>query len=222
MTRTLLAAVLLLGLVPFARAQDMPLSQILIDGEGWKKVEGKAEKPEVYTGAVRKTGRGNESFIAEVIVRESHTIAVRHNPGQKQNSPLTWIFPLPDALKEPSALAFFPDGATLLVGDTGGKYIWAFSIGRGRTTGGEAYCPLRLPPSKNGTDVTSLVIDTDGRIYAATEIGVQVFDPTGRLCGVLTPAAPGKPKFMAFEGDQLTLWIENTKYTRKLNTTGAK
>ena len=53
-------------------------------------------------------------------------------------------------------------------------------------------------------------------------IGVQVFDPTGRLCGVLTPAAPGRPEHLAFEGDRLTLWVGDTKYARKLNTRGAK
>ena len=72
------------------------------------------------------------------------------------------------------------------------------------------------------TIVTGLVVDRDGRIYAATDIGVQVFDPTGRLCGVLTPAAPGRPEFLAFEGDKLTHWIGDTKYERKLNTTGVK
>ena len=45
MTRALLTAATLLALAPVATAQDMPLSQILIDGEGWKKAEGKPEKP---------------------------------------------------------------------------------------------------------------------------------------------------------------------------------
>jgi enterochelin esterase family protein len=91
-----------------------------------------------------------------------------------------------------------------------------------RITDGAPYCPLRSSRGQSPPEVNALCIDTDGRIYAATEIGVQVFDPTGRLCGVMTPAAPGKPEFMTFEGDQLTLWIGDTKYTRKLNTTGAK
>ena len=81
---------------------------------------------------------------------------------------------------------------------------------------------LRPRRGENTVEVTSLTTDKDGRIYAATEIGVQVFDPTGRLCGVLTPAAPGKPERLAFDGDKLTLWIGNTKYARKLNTTGVK
>ena len=68
--------------------------------------------------------------------------------------------------------------------------------------------------------MTSLASDRDGRIYAATDIGVQVFDPSGRICGILTPAAPGKPEDLRFEGDTLTLWIGDTKYARKLRTQG--
>ena len=43
----------------------------------------------------------------------------------------------------------------------------------------------------------------DGRIYAATEIGVQVFDPTGRLCGVLTPARAAPRSAYAPEATRL-------------------
>ena len=41
-----------------------------------------------------------------------------------------------------------------------------------------------------------------GRLYAATPVGVQVFDPTGRLSGVLLepePAAP-EPTALTFGG----------------------
>ena len=35
--------------------------------------------------------------------------------------------------------------------------------------------------------------DTLGRFYVTTALGVQVFDPTGRLCGVLTRPQLDKP-----------------------------
>ena len=65
-----------------------------------------------------------------------------------------------------------------------------------------------------------MVVDEDGRIYAATEIGVQVFDPSGRLCGVLTLPATGKMHRFRFSGDQLMLRVGDTEYTRRLNTIG--
>ena len=175
MTRFLIAAALALTVAPSALAQDMPLSQILIDGEGWKKADAPGAKP-----------------------------------------------PALGASTHPATLS--PDRGTLFVAVTGERFLFAAPA---RADGGTAspavpYAPLRLKRGAKSIEVTSLATDTAGRIYAATDLGVQVFDPTGRLCGVLTPAAPGKPEHLAFEGDKLTLWIDDTKYERKLRTQGAK
>ena len=177
MTRTLTALATLLALAPLARAQDMPLSQILIEGEVWKKVKSPAPIPLMPGG-------------------------------------LHWMPPgtvMIDSL----------DHGTTFMCRNEVSAILAIPSGTGISGPGEPYCPLRLPRGKKAIIVSGLLLDRDGRIYAATEIGVQVFDPTGRLCGVLTPAAPGMPRHMAFEGDQLTMWIGDTKYTRKLNAKGA-
>jgi enterochelin esterase family protein len=85
----------------------------------------------------------------------------------------------------------------------------------------QPYAPLRVKRGEKSIDVLGLTTDKDGRIYAATEIGVQVFDPTGRLCGVMT-TPKGKAEWFVFEGDTLTLWIGETKYARKLRTAGVK
>ena len=70
------------------------------------------------------------------------------------------------------------------------------------------------------TDVSSLTVDMAGRIYAATPLGVQVFDPTGRLSGVLLPPARGEMKLLGWEKDVLVVWIGERKYTRKMNAMG--
>jgi sugar lactone lactonase YvrE len=153
-----------------ALAQDMPLSQILIDGEGWKKVES----------------------------------------------------PVPRVVNA-QALTHSPDGSAIFRWTpASGRFVEARQTKANDAQPYVAYCPLRLKRGQKPIAVAGLTADKDGRIYAATEIGVQVFDPTGRMCGVLTPAAPGTPTSMAFEGDKLTLWIGETKYARKLRTEGAK
>src|SRR5438874_1257049 len=48
MRRTWLAAFALLLSSTTLRAQDMPLSQILIDGEGWKKVNNPGKLPQPF------------------------------------------------------------------------------------------------------------------------------------------------------------------------------
>jgi hypothetical protein len=158
-----------------ALAQDMPLSQILIDGEGWKKVAAPGPKP-----------------------------------------------PEPIIPTHPTTIS--SDGGTLFVAVPGERFLFAVPARADGSASGPAvpYALLRLKRGEKSIEVTGLATDKDGRIYAATDLGVQVFDPTGRLCGVLTPAAPGKPEHLAFEDDKLTLWIGNTKYERKLNTRGVR
>ncbi|MBN9121711.1 MAG: hypothetical protein J0I06_21655 [Planctomycetes bacterium] len=156
-----------------AAAQDMPLSQILIDDAGWKKVREPGPKP-------HRTNANVQTYSA--------------------------------------------DGGTRFFHISGGAFLWAEPVVEGGSVNfrGAPYAPLRTRRGESSIEVTGLATDRDGRIYAATEIGVQVFDPTGRLCGVLTPAAPGKSERLAFEGDTLTLWAGETKYARKLRTEGAK
>jgi hypothetical protein len=172
MNRFFIAGVLAIVASSPAFAQDMPLSQIVIDGEGWKKAENVGEKPKPQPGK-----------------------RITHSPDR---STMFQALPIPV------------------------RYLHAgprYEGGYGPFT---PCAPLRTKRGEMTIAVTSLATDKDGRIYAATEMGVQVFDPTGRLCGVLTPAAPGKPEHLAFEGDLLTHWIGETKYARKLNTQGAK
>ncbi|HEY1188296.1 MAG TPA: hypothetical protein VGE74_11600 [Gemmata sp.] len=174
MTRFFTTAARLLVTASVGLARDMPLSQIVIPGEGWKKVA---------------------------------------SPGARPTAPR-------------------PNPLTTLSADRGTAFIaarerllWAAPVGsQGSVVASSApYAPIRQKPgATQPTEVTGLAADRNGRIYAATEIGVQVFDPTGRMCGVLTPAAAGVPNHLAFEGDTLTLWIGNTKYAKELNTGGAK
>ena len=168
-------ALFCLALTP-ARAQDMPLSDILIDGEGWKKVKepGAAPKP---------AAEGTAMYLMRPT--DSGTV-----------------------------FAWAPHSSCILAcqAHADGKLV----------TLPMPYAPLRTKRGEKTIGVGGVVLDRDGRIYAATDLGVQVFDPTGRLCGVLTPAVPGKPEHLAFEGDQLTLWVGDEKYARKLSAHGTK
>ncbi|MDB5312493.1 MAG: hypothetical protein JWO38_6695 [Gemmataceae bacterium] len=171
MTRILLSLPVLLLLAPVAAAQDMPLSQILIDGEGWKKTD---------------------------------------SPG-----------PRPSAAGQPSTTS--PDRSTIFTWSPGERFLHAAQTRPdGEPVARSPYAPLRLARGEKGATVPSLTTDKDGRIYAATPIGIQVFDPTGRLCGVVTAPAPGKMEHLGFEGEQLTAWVGETKYVRKVKTTGVK
>ena len=189
MTRKLFALALLVGVAPTARSQDMPLSQILIDGEGWVKVGRDPEERPRPPRPAMPTGFDLPPGIGPILVsRDRQTVYVVKGKA--------------------NAITAYPHRLDTKPADFQRL--------------GAPYCPLRTKPGEAGIAVTGLTTDHAGRIYAATEIGVQVFDPTGRLCGVLTPAAPGTPSHLSFEGNELVMWIGDAKYSRKLNATGVK
>jgi hypothetical protein len=180
-----LSAVALVLTAPFpALAQDMPLSQILIDGEGWKKGE-------------KLTPKERKLLEAEQIVLGLLGVSA--------------ITSSPDESVVDSARADWAHISAHQAKGPEGSRFW----------GRNQYCPLRTARGKKAGDCSALCADQDGRLDAATPIGIQVFDPTGRLCGVMTAPA-GTTEVMTIEGDELALWIGDTKYTRKLNAQGVK
>ena len=117
--------------------------------------------------------------------------------------------------RTPIAAVKSHDGTTLFVGLADQKFDWAYRMNvENKPESGAAYCALRVPKSTGSTSVTSLTIDASHRIYAATPLGVQVFDPTGRLCGVLHSPAPGTLENLSWEDGKLAVWVGDNKYVR--------
>ena len=102
-------------------------------------------------------------------------------------------------ITRPNGISLSNDGGTLAVSDSGGEFAWMFRVHPDGTL--DAKMPsmtLRLPIDNQGEFqfnqpppyVTAsrgdgMAVDTRGRYYITSALGVQIFDPTGRLCGVL-------------------------------------
>ena len=96
----------------------------------------------------------------------------------------------------PNGICLSPDQGTLVVSDYKGKHCWAFRI---ETDGSlkfkQPYMTMRrkpdptkrtiLPNFQSSAKGDGMITDAYGRYYVATELGVQYFDPTGRLSGVI-------------------------------------
>lgn len=162
-----------------ASAQDMPLSQVLIDGEEWKSTT---------TEVIDQTAQ-NKISIPEV----SQPTCMVHSPGRE----------------------------TVYVGSAVGKYVWAFRVEKdGSLSAGQPYCSLFARRGVKNMLVSALAVDRDGRIYAATPAGIQIFDPTGRLCGVvLNPTKEPITGLMLSDG-QLFVGTKTGSYVRKVKTRG--
>lgn len=218
--RTSVALVVLLSITSPILAQDMPLSQVLIDGEGWRELTGSertAALPLLNSGdsAVVKTPLATYSAM-----REEHGVLVRFAPKSRVDSTLIRA----TGLSQPSCLILWNDGGTLVVGDADGKYLWTFRVEADGSSGpGDRYYALRVPPGQTASGVTDMALDRQGRLFACTPLGVQVFDPTGRLCGVLLKPERLAPEAVAFggaDGSLLHVRCGDRVFVRKTKTAG--
>ena len=137
-------------------------------------------------------------------------------------------------ITRPNGIALSNDGGTLAVSDYGGIHTWTFRVNDRAVL--DAKMPtmsMRLaidpkgefrfnepPPYVSVARGDGMAVDKAGRYYITSELGVQVFDPTGRPCGVLPKVDKDQPltTCMLAGSDHSTLYIAHGKrlYRRKL------
>ncbi|MDB6171794.1 MAG: gnl 3 [Chthoniobacteraceae bacterium] len=138
----------------------------------------------------------------------------------------------------PNGIALSPDGGTLAVSDYKGQNAWVFRIeSDGALTAKSPYMTLRTEvnlnakspdgrsPVYNGSAAgDGMTTDTVGRYYVTSALGVQVFDSTGRLCGVIPKPQASKPlTSCALAGtnrDYLYVTNGDKIFRRKVQATG--
>ena len=97
---------------------------------------------------------------------------------------------LADDFEKPNGLAFSPDERTLYVCDTGRYHVRAFDVVNvGRLKVGSSRVFARLDPGQPGGP-DGMKVDKAGRVYVAVALGIWVFEPDGRLLGILVVAGP--------------------------------
>ena len=139
-----------------------------------------------------------------------------------------------DEVPRPNGLVLSPDEKTLYVHNKDGVYMLAFDVAPNGSISNRRnfarYKSVRIPGHKdpswdedNGAD--GMAVDSEGRVYAATNSGVEVFSPRGELLGVM-PVQWGaendnirKPQNLAFGGaDRKTLYIVGAGTVYKVRT----
>lgn len=110
-------------------------------------------------------------------------------------------------ITRPNGIALSNDGGTLAVSEHGGRYTWTMRVNEGGILDAKMpTMPMRLPIDPEGefkrnepppylaaSRGDGTAVDKRGRYYVTSELGVQVFDPTGRPCGVLPKPDKTKP-----------------------------
>jgi len=101
-----------------------------------------------------------------------------------------------DDFEKPNGLAFSPDERTLYVCDTGRYHVRAFDVeSDGSLRVGSSRVFAKLDPGEPGGP-DGMKIDQAGRVYVAVALGIWVFEPDGRLLGILS--MPVRPSNLAW------------------------
>ncbi len=143
-----------------------------------------------------------------------------------------------EGITAPNGITMSPDQGTLAASDVKGMNVWTFRVEADGSLSGKApYMTMRTPvdPDAKSPDGRSPVyktisggdgmsMDEQGRYYVTTHLGLQVFDPTGRLCGVLPNPGVKNMTSVGFGGanrDYLVVACGEKVFKRKVQAKGA-
>ncbi len=129
-------------------------------------------------------------------------------------------------ISKPNGIALTPDQTHLLVSDYGGINVWSMTINPdGSLTDKKPVMTMKAPaekPTVAGGD--GMTVDTAGRVYVTTALGLQIFDAGGELLGIVPKPqnAPLTNAAFAGPGNQYLYITNGTKvYRRKTQVKGA-
>jgi gluconolactonase len=128
---------------------------------------------------------------------------------------------LADDFERPNGLAFSPAEDILYVCDTPRYHVRAFGVhSDGTLEVGSSRLFARVDPAQPGGP-DGMKVDRDGRVYVAVAEGVWVFEPTGRLLGILAlPARPSNLAWCGSDGRSLAITAVDAVYRVRLHAAG--
>ncbi|MBC8166341.1 MAG: SMP-30/gluconolactonase/LRE family protein [Bryobacteraceae bacterium] len=120
------------------------------------------------------------------------------------------------------------DESLLMVADSATRSVWSFQLQPdGSLINGEPFYRLEIAeePNSRGLNASAdgMAIDTEGYLYVATSMGIQICDQPGRVVGIIRKPGISSPSNVAFGGpDRKTFYVTagDKVFKRKLRRTG--
>ncbi|MXV13998.1 SMP-30/gluconolactonase/LRE family protein [Hufsiella ginkgonis] len=179
---------------------------------------------------------GKEKVVAEkipgndLVVAKNGNIYVTSPDGIDKPGKLYLIKPngekivVEDNIRYPNGLTLTPDQTQLYVTTSSSRWVWLFSIRKdGTLANKQRYNWLHVPDNADFAWPDGAKCDTAGRLYVATNLGIQVCDQAGRVNAII-PLPAGSPSNLCFGGREFnTLYVTvgDKVYRRKVKVRGA-
>jgi gluconolactonase len=180
--------------------------------------------------------QGHASVIAEGIrgvgltVTHAGNIYVTESGEGTSDSGKVWLIrphgektAVAEDLNGPTGISLSPDGLWLCAAESKGHHGYSYRVQPSSELElGEPYYWFHVPDTANDSGVTQVCMDRDGYAYAATRMGVQIFDRNGRVRAILPVASHQLAGICFGGGDLQTLYVStgDSIYRRKLKSVG--
>jgi sugar lactone lactonase YvrE len=124
----------------------------------------------------------------------------------------------------PNGVIASPDQSLLTVSDTRGRFTYSYQIqADGSLKHRQVYGHLHLPDETGQSGADGMAVDTEGRTYVTTRVGLQVLDQLGRVHFIIRKPQDAWLSNVVFAGennDILYVTCGDKVYRRKINATG--
>jgi sugar lactone lactonase YvrE len=106
------------------------------------------------------------------------------------------------------------------------QWVYLFQVASdGTLVNGQPYCDLHVPYGAIDSGADGMTVDSLGRVYVATRIGVQFCDQAGRVNGIISKPEAGWMANITFAGpDKHTLFaaVGGHLFRRTTKATGVR
>jgi sugar lactone lactonase YvrE/enterochelin esterase-like enzyme len=166
----------------------------------------------------------------DLVVRHDGSLYVTNPRGGREPSRVWYVSPkgekktVDTGVRFANGVTLSPDQSLLYVDDTLTHWVYSYQVRPdGSLAYKQRYYHLHEPDTADNTSADGMRVDRDGRLYVATNMGIQVCDQAGRV-NCIIPTPNGRIANLCFGSehfDTLYATCGDKVYKRKVKVKGA-